>query len=646
MILTFLCFIVVPVLTSMAGGQNAAPQMDADCAGPLCDSSSFIQMNKLHMSNSEKTKPEVMSEETADFRNVERQLRQVYRGMPSILRSSASVAGALNGEHRILDALLNATNSRPSNKSSFRDLERRVEAAMVETGALQEVKKVTRAAQDFAKTDTDFRRKTLGTFGIDSLNLGIARSFSPWYEPLYVFPNWELADEAPVKGVGSIAAWLAMKYISDTSDKEAGVDFEVKAGYWRICFAVSGGAQMFISRSTFKGSEFGGEDFYIGWQVSSRETGWSWGIDLNRDYMLHEFNDKTHKWETPEVVWANRWWGMRAQLSRITGGVEFTSRNLFIGVNLEYCIMGRSQGGECIMRTDYSEAAEMKKAAQAFYESERQIQERDPYEDGDDDEVVEYEQASSHDLTQASRSHFPSEASHLHSHIPSDVRRPSAIPETAHLDISPRSTSSSVAPEPFPALRTSSRGHSHMTLPGSLEDEDGLRPPTPTHEDDIGDEDRLAVERRPSSRGSEGFVHSRHVPLPLEEVSSRPPTPTHEDDIGDEDGLAVERRSGSTHVSFAEDDRDDHDDERHTDSFSSLNVENPAADDPTSKRDPCSEQVRKYPKGAPRWYINLDTWTCRGRRWAFDKLLQSTVEGGVGHCWCSTWKKDLDISVW
>merc|ERR1719195_2188313 len=88
---------------------------------------------------------------------------------------------------------------------------------------------------------------------------------------------------------------------------------------------------------------------------------------MNNDYTVTEYSPFAVKHTEKEIEDDNKWYGPRAVLSRTSGGVEFTSGNEFIGINLQYCVMGQSQGGDCVERTDQAQAHMIKrKGAKVF----------------------------------------------------------------------------------------------------------------------------------------------------------------------------------------------------------------------------------------------------------------------------------------
>jgi len=303
------------------------------------DAASLMQMEKLHMSNSELE---------ASVHQINRQIHQVMRAMPDIVRASDAIAESTHGHDLIFDALRNATRSPPSTKNPFHELEKRIDTAMLENGAIHQMKDIARRG---ATSDV------VGFLGMDTMNFGLARSGSPWYYP---FMSSEKFDSFFVHLIGGVSTFVNVKIVSDTSASSP----QVMWGSWRECFSLGGSLSFFLSKDTFKGSEFGGEDFYFGWQVSSRVPGWSYAISINNDYTVNKYSKFALKHEKEKIERDNRPWGPRAILSRVSGGLEFTSRNQFIGVNIQYCVMGRSQGGDCLERTDQAQAQGIKAAAE------------------------------------------------------------------------------------------------------------------------------------------------------------------------------------------------------------------------------------------------------------------------------------------
>merc|ERR1719412_698096 len=94
--------------------------------------------------------------------------------------------------------------------------------------------------------------------GIDSVNLGLSRSSAPWYTFYRAARGWknDNIDNFPLKVIGGVSFFVNIDYAGNHS------------GLWRICMALGGAGQYFHSNTEFRGSEYGGEEFYFGFANS------------------------------------------------------------------------------------------------------------------------------------------------------------------------------------------------------------------------------------------------------------------------------------------------------------------------------------------------------------------------------------------
>lgn len=102
----------------------------------------------------------------------------------------------------------------------------------------------------------------------------------------------------------------------------------------------------------FKGSEFGGEDFYFGFAKAINVPGKSWAMNFNHDYVDSglkiggRFSKRGETAEYYETI--SKWWHPYRLMSSLSGGFELTiPDSQFVAVNFEFCMFGKSQGGAC-----------------------------------------------------------------------------------------------------------------------------------------------------------------------------------------------------------------------------------------------------------------------------------------------------------
>merc|ERR1719414_2180902 len=172
--------------------------------------------------------------------------------LPRIMEAVPMVESFLRGHSKLTDGLRSAFSTPVHNVSSAEEIPNLLKAALVQSGALRD-------AKDLAEKIQSFRLVT------DSVNIGLSRAFAFYPK---ILPD--KLNSFPVHYYGGVSFFLNIVTHKQTDDNGT----PRAHGDTRLCMAAGGGGNLctegekfekggWLPKGCFKGSEFGGEDFYL-----------------------------------------------------------------------------------------------------------------------------------------------------------------------------------------------------------------------------------------------------------------------------------------------------------------------------------------------------------------------------------------------
>jgi hypothetical protein len=243
-------------------------------------------------------------------------MKAVTDDLPSIMETVPMVESFWRGHHSLTDALRSAFSTPLHNVSSFKELESLWKVALMQSGAVRDAKELA------AKLKS-------GSVEADSVNIGLARSFAPY--PAFVEDT--AIDTFPLHAIGGVTFFLNIVTHTETETGDE-KNPTAKNGDARLCVALGGGGSLYFSgegsagMKGFKGTEYGGEDFYFGFAKVKNVPGMSWAMNFNRDYVDSgmKFGRLAYAYQTAEYFQRiKKSWHPWTVLSSLSGGFELTT---------------------------------------------------------------------------------------------------------------------------------------------------------------------------------------------------------------------------------------------------------------------------------------------------------------------------------